>query len=231
MFQGDCACFKLVATVNKTESVAMKYVLFAILFLSNSLSRADEKPLEAELQKKTTSEMNRQDKSFEINGLVAGVGIDKTQEGGFVLGYYLNPQSIIEFDFGVGEDGDDLDITKKRTHYAGIMFKRFFGNSFYARGGFKYHYMNALTDYAYGNGYEYKGERFSGVFAVGNQWQWKNFTFGIDWISVSGPISARTFDERINGENYYQNTLDYVKDRFTNDSFITSPNIYIGASF
>lgn len=215
----------------------MKYCLCAFLLLLSSISPANEEVPSSEAQpvpelKADTSEAHRQDKTLEINALLHGVGLAKTQEMGLVLGLYVTADSLLELEWGQGrEDWNDEFIGgRKRTKFASVYFKKFWGNSFYVRGGLKYVSLDLESGWGYDSDYSFTADRLSTVVAIGNQWQWKNFSWGIDWVTLNAPLFTHFRNEQ-RTESGAQWSLEYDKERFATEGLISFPNIYVGFSF
>jgi hypothetical protein len=91
-----------------------------------------------------------------------------------------------------------------------LQYKRFVDNSFYVAP--EIYYLNYFEDMTYGRDFEVIGLGI-GV-RVGNQWQWENFTMGVDWIGVGKNLAH--FRRSDPGTDVYTATLF---------------NFYLGLSF
>lgn len=67
----------------------------------------------------------------------------------------------------------------------GIFYKHYEGNSFYVAGGLTY--LNPYEEQDWDIFDLNDLDKFTSIGAdnrIGNQWHWKNFTLGCDWIGI-----------------------------------------------
>lgn len=129
--------------------------------------------------------MNREGKKYQIT---AGFGINySVPSTGFNIGYFIDKKQLVslryrkmaEVEHFVSENGSYSDQARS----IGVFHKSYFGNSFYVDGGLSH----LQVDRVYRRSPELNGEysEISGHLAIGNQWQWENFTLGCDWVGVN----------------------------------------------
>jgi hypothetical protein len=160
----------------------------------------------------STSLENRGDKTIELSLQVGqDYRMSPTQLGGM---YFINPNNLIGLKVGIDRQGHE-----SQTSIA-LQYKYYTGNSFYFAG--EAFYLNSREEI---NGYyartvfnlkeEYANYKSLGAgIRFGNQWTWKHFTFGCDWLGV--------------GHRFGTFTKDTSK---LSDTTVTLLNFIIGASF
>jgi hypothetical protein len=139
---------------------------------------------------------NRVNKQFE---LMLSLGINFSDAGaGVTAGYYLNPNSIIEAELFTSED-DSKDEVNNSYKYSNVNFRQttdsfsanlkyFTANSFYIRPGLFYvDYQYKSEGYLFGDA-DITRKDLGVSFAIGNQWQWENFTIGCEWIGIQAGV-------------------------------------------
>lgn len=190
------------------------------------------------------SEDNRGDKTVMLTAQLAGYGPSAASTMGLNLGYYVNPNAVILIEGMKNMYSDDLgqpefnnikfdsrDSSKGQSY--GVHMKLFLGNSFYVRGGvdhreFSYRYNDAANGNS--SGFDSTSLALSG--AIGNQWQWTNFTMGCDWIGIVRPISTTFTNEYVTGasqataQSKFREQRDLVRGR---EPILL--RFYVGASF
>lgn len=129
-----------------------------------------------------TSQEERANKTVEVtahfgyNYLMGSSGIGAM--------YFMDANNLVGLNLGSGNDGDDEE---KETYFA-LHYKHYTGNSFYITGGA--FYLNSTEDVNgfWGDVFNYQKEAdFTSLGAevrIGNQWSWKHFTLGCDWIGI-----------------------------------------------
>lgn len=152
-----------------------------------------------------TSQENRQNKVLEIailSGFDYTNSVDQLQ-----VSYFLDQDNLIGLKAGKGGNGKE-----KQTDFA-LQYKHYAGNSFYLAGEIMY--LNTLedTDWILGDKYS-KYTSLGAHIRIGNQWSWKNFTLGCDWIGVGQRFVVFTKED----PSYYDTTLTLL-------------NVLIGFSF
>lgn len=180
----------------------MKRILMGLFLITGVISSAWS----------ATSAENRANKDLE---LTLQVGLDyrmsPTQLDGM---YFINANNLVGLKVGIDRQGHE-----SQTSIA-LQYKLYTGNSFYFAG--EAFYLNSREEV---NGYyarnvfnlkeEYANHKSLGAgIRIGNQWTWKHFTFGCDWIGV--------------GHRFGTFTKDTSK---LSDTTVTLLNFIIGASF
>jgi hypothetical protein len=182
------------------------------------------------------SAANRQDKKWGWFGDVSGLNIGNINMYNLGVGvnYFINPNNLIVAEIGTGTNVDFVssfggDTVNGWTNWQGIYYKHFFNNSFYIKGGIEFtevrynvtHYE--LTDYsqsAYINLY-------SLYVAIGNQWQFRTFTLGCDWVAADLPFANTSYSETDVGT---PNNAWNLKSNLTNGG-LTVARFYLGMNF
>jgi hypothetical protein len=141
-----------------------------------------------------------------INYRMASIGLGAS--------YFLDADNLIGLKAGSGNDeGGDL----KETYFA-LQYKHYFGNTFYITG--ETFYLNSREDvngfwgdiFYWENNADYIS--LGAEVRIGNQWTWKNFTMGCDWVG----LGHRFVTFKKESDNVEEITLSLV-------------NFTIGASF
>lgn len=154
----------------------------------------------------------RSNKKFELTFQTGGdYRMSPTQLAGM---YFIDANNLVGLKVGVDRTGRDFQ-TSVATQY-----KRYFGNSFYAAGEVFYLNTQENTDglindiFSLNEGIDAQYTSLGAGVRIGNQWTWKHFTLGCDWIGVGQRIG--TFKKE-------SSKLD--------DTVFTFFNFIIGASF
>lgn len=197
-----------------------------------------------------SSELNRQNKNYQLNAILAGIGPSISSTAGVSFGYHLNPDQVILIEATAGSltgsasasgslsyiTGSTLEI---KTRSFGAHFKHYVTNSFYYRAGADY--RTATYDYKYTSIFSsntdtgsFKGSSLAANFQIGNQWQWENFTLGCDWVGYSLPVSSSVEDLTYTSSYDSAAQKKYTEDQA--DTLIKNPHLnllrfYLGASF
>lgn len=134
-----------------------------------------------------SSRENRANKKLE---LTVQVGLDYRMSPEQVSAmYFLNSDNLIGVKIGADREGKN-----ERQTNAAIQYKHFTGNSFYFVP--EIFYLNTrenITSWLNwrGNKDEFAEYRSMGAgIRIGNQWTWKNFTVGCDWVGVGHRIGT-----------------------------------------
>ncbi|MCF8057871.1 MAG: hypothetical protein K9K67_01135 [Bacteriovoracaceae bacterium] len=109
---------------------------------------------------------------------------------GATFGYYIDGNKLITATISKINDADDLYDDHKGT-VVKIGPRVFAGNSFYLDAGV--FYLNST--YTYNSSFSLFDsssvkevsifKKAGATFKIGNQWQWDNFTLGVDWIGAA----------------------------------------------
>lgn len=191
-------------------------------------------------------------KNIKFSGTITLVGLSGGGINGGDIGYFINPdlaimgryeQSSFNFNF-LG-----VDLFKYSVKSMGLYGKKFWGNSFYANLGIFHRVLEAKmwdsveTKPSSGTTTStslqsaqivQKASQQDIEIAIGNQWQWDNFTLGCDWIGFMIPISKKidTNERQIStdGGPYEKDTS---KDPDSNPMFpgVRLLAFYLGLSF
>lgn len=138
-----------------------------------------------------SSEHRRSEKNYLLTAQLAGSAVAPVPAAGVTVGKYLDRNSIVELEGTKGVRPYvmfDLGATT-----VGLNYKRFFGNSFFAKLGVVYRKISLSNiDLFYYQNPSTIGsaESLNASLAIGNQWQWENFTLGCDWIGVNPTVSV-----------------------------------------
>ena len=179
----------------------MKHIIpLIVLVISFALSAA-------------TSEENRADKKYE---LTFQAGMDyRMYPAQIAAMYFLDDNNLVGFKLGNAQDEDEEET---QTNIA-LQYKHYASNSFYVAG--EVFYLNTREDVHWiiddilqikNDNAEYTS--LGAGIRIGNQWTWKHFTLGCDWIGVGHRFG----------------TFKKDTDDLSNMTF-TVLNIIIGASF
>jgi len=162
-----------------------------------------------------TSEMNREDKTWEVTFQPVGFSVLPIPSLGLNAGYYLNPDLILQLEISSGQTGLDIKSSRSgsiaydiQAKTAGVNAKYFTGNSFYFKGGLAYRQIglknlnytpnsSSLIDTKVSASDVGTVDSLAAEFSLGNQWQWSAFTIGCDWIGVMVPLAVVKIDNSI----------------------------------
>ncbi|MBC7421331.1 MAG: hypothetical protein H7328_11435 [Bdellovibrio sp.] len=200
-------------------------ILFLILMMSLDLFAADE------------SAANRQDKKYLVAAQLLGYGPAASDLKGLHLGYYVDPNTIFQMELTMGSNpliwgSSGYTIL---SYVAGAHLKLFTGNSFYLKLGLDYRRIDyRYEDPVLGSSYEkidFVGSSLGAAFTIGNQWQWSFYTFGVDWIGLSGPFVSQVNSSSTTGTQQNVRRRDKDEDRYLKENVIILSRIYVGACF
>lgn len=168
------------------------------------------------------SEQNREGLQYQIVGsILGGAQHSFTPNPSLEASYFKDKNTVISLRFN--KYNEDLKDLEEPISYQGqviqLAYKEFNGNSFYYRPSIFFREMSIQdtedADYVF---------RDLGVgYAIGNQWQWENFTLGCDWIGANIRASILYYEDTQSSEvlfrlRGYGLTLDVL-------------NFYLGVSF
>lgn len=186
-----------------------------------------------------SSEMNRVDKKYEISLMPVGFGPNPGVSTGVNFGYYINKDSTVLLSYSY--------ISKGRSCWGfyscsdsgqsfGVHYKKFVSNSFYYSFGF-YHrqvtFNEQLTNSAPDDyNYSFTGTSNDVGMSIGNQWQWKTFTLGCDWIGMSYPFATQIDNEVVTGNGVSaQSSLKQQENNYVKSMRSLGLRFYMGTSF
>lgn len=199
---------------------------------------ADDSEIQ-ERSEKVTSQSAREDKKFTATYQVVGIGPSSTFASGIAVGFFLEPDWIIMLEGTRGREAtvfDFFDDTDVQSTSIGVHAKNFAGNSFYYRFGVDYRDI----EYQYTDNFltttrrTFDSQSWAVSFNIGNQWQFKNFTLGCDWVGVTLPLSKKYSNESVTTTGslaYEQQENEDAKDDLTERTQINLLRFYLGASF
>ncbi len=168
------------------------------------------------------SQANRAGKRFVIEYNI-GMELDLVSQGA-TLGYFFSQNGVIGLAYSRLKNDSDSTYSTITSNTLQLTYKAYLGNSFYVDAGL--FYMNTKYDskslYRFGleeSDTNYRSKDLGAQIRIGNQWQWDNFTFGVDWIGV-GHTGVNITKE---GERPLYDELD--------GTYITLLNFQAGVSF
>jgi len=223
------------------------FILSSLLVLSR-LYAADEnvtvvKPIEPKPNEvvEDSSEHHRIGKKVNLNAQLVGVGPNAAApSAGITGGYFLNRNQLIQLEV-LGNDNSNTGIDYKvKTQSVGVHFKSFVGNSFYYKIGLDerfvdYNYSSTnSSDHTNDIIRKFKGQSLAASVAIGNQWQWDNFTLGCDWFGYVFPLAYSTSDEQFTAPSsmdFERSYLQQDKELYTSKSVAQGLRFYLGVSF
>lgn len=121
-----------------------------------------------------------------------GFAVAPAPGAGLTFGKYLNRNSLVQANISSG--AFPFFFFTMFTSTATVNFKKFVGNSFYYRAGAGVRDIK-VQDWDI-NRSTFKGQEIGrsqslvGDLAIGNQWQWKYFTLGVDWIGIMPSLAT-----------------------------------------
>lgn len=165
-----------------------------------------------------SSEFNRIGKKYSIYSESAGGALSVGTLG---IAYLLNRKEQILVNFS----GYSLPVSdsifngifgireKVKGSGVGVNYKYFLGNSFFIRGGADYRQLSYERSYQGGifglsstndDNSSFSGSSTSLVVGIGNDWAWKHFTLGFDWIRLHTPIGHQIDSTKISSNESQQ---------------------------
>lgn len=209
-----------------------------------------------------TSEANRMNKNFYLGLEPAGFATVPVPSAGVHAGYYLNSDLILWLEATGGslnlQSSSSTVYSSVGTSYSESKFdlvtrsfggglKFFLGNSFYTKGLLDYRKIGINNFHTESSGSvtgslvtsSSVGSRDLGyvsslnaTFAIGNQWQWENFTLGCDWLGISMPMQV--VDKNHDTDGLSDSDREQVENAWNKLGEVTSLQLlrfYLGASF
>ncbi|MDQ3231406.1 MAG: hypothetical protein M3Q07_06255 [Pseudobdellovibrionaceae bacterium] len=152
------------------------------------------------------SEENRQMKRF---GLWGGLGFRSVNYGLAIVSaeaaYFLAPDAFITVrasHMGGGASSSSLTTDPDYSYYfadarlhaegqsQAISYQYFLGNSFFVKAGLENLNMAGRLE-TFGLMRTHIGDlnQQNALLGIGNQWQWRSFTLGCEWIGAAAPLS------------------------------------------
>jgi hypothetical protein len=172
--------------------------------------------------------------------------VDILQAGyGARAAFILNPRYTLEL--GYLQSDFHFFSLEYHTHLASSRLKMFLGNTFYVLAGLGYASINAANSYYVSSSsagssrvtdVSYETNLLIGEVALGNQWQWSNFTLGCDWVGFLTPLAklsenTRKHETQGNGGFVSSDEKDDA-DHFgsiSSHTMIETVRLYLGWSF
>lgn len=163
---------------------------------------------------------NREGKNYTLNAAITGLSFGAASAG-IEFGYFFDENTVLNvqaltLESMFTEESESFYQDGKGSAL-NVSLKKFTGNSFYIKPGI-YRRSQRVVDSA--------TWRFSGgesnvisrdasdfvdvgiSFAIGNQWQWENFTLGCDWIGLSRSLSILESSDEGDGASLAQSDLN-----------------------
>ena len=226
----------------------MKFLPFCLIFLSlivcnafseegitttqdsekTEMSKESSKAQTQSSREENTSLNNRQNKKYQLS---VGVG-NEYSFAAFTLtaGYFIDPSQVITLRYSritqdIESEAVSNELHKIRAYTLG--YRKFLGNSFNIQPTM--YYRKSSTDYVNEGAVKSVGtpnltyDDFGVGFKIGNEWQWKNFVLGIDWIGLNKTIY------KINSQKTWQGAPQAT--HFKEETTFTLVSLYLGASF
>lgn len=182
----------------------------------------------------------RQEKTFSLTLSPVGI-INNLPTAGISAAWFVGSDHVLSLDYtrGFNPSGNVYseifsEIQAKIESWS-LNYKYFMSNSLYVKSGInarKIEYakfsVNVFGNWA-GDTYAFSGESTSVDIGIGNQWQFSNFTIGVDWLNISTPAFSRLKSQALLGP-YLAKEFRDQKDAFLAKAVLSS-SLYLGASF
>jgi hypothetical protein len=137
---------------------------------------------------------------FRVYGLLGETNFyfPGTNGGGTLLAF-LSRNELLEARYFRGnrsDISDDAIDRSQRGWFYGLLYTRFWANSFYTSAGVGYRYLNFQLNEAQEKAGIYELERKDAgvLLSLGNRWQWEYLAIGAEWAGVFIPV--KTIQER-----------------------------------
>lgn len=180
-----------------------------------------------------SSEHLRMTNTYLLTAQLIGFAVAPIPASGLNAGLYIDRNSIVQLEYSKGT----LPYVFFDLHATtfGANYKHFYGNSFYTKVGIDYRNISVSTnDFFLTKEQENVGtaETVVGNLAIGNQWQWNNFTMGCDWIGINPQIAVLRAHYDTTGMNEEdRNDIDYSWNKLAKVTSWQLLRFYLGASF
>ncbi len=185
-----------------------------------------------------SSEHNRIGKTGYLSVQPLGFAVGAIPSVGVNAGYYLSRNALLQLEYSKGKLPYIFFSIEATT--VGLNLKYFVGNSFYIKSGASYRQVAVkdltcfLCDTAT---FQDVGSADSAAVevAIGNQWQWENFTMGCDWFGAMVPFTTTNISNNYKSNSDLSATTKSDLDKaWYNLGRTTSYELlrfYLGASF
>lgn len=184
-----------------------------------------------------SSEHNRINKKFQMTFLAVGAGSLPGTVGGANLGYFFDRNSLINLSYMRVRQSSyscsgSVTCSADGNEFA-VSYKKFATNSFYYTLGLGRKEVEYNKAEVPGGAvhYRFNGNAIGAEISVGNQWQWKNFTLGCDWIGFNFPLTHKVESEESSGDPWDQDDLESRKEELLEKVMPLALRFYLGASF
>lgn len=182
-----------------------------------------------------------------IQFTVEPIGIDYFAEGltrGLTIGFFLSPEKLIYLQ---GKKSMQLTQYSNTTHYEKINsidlgLRSYIKNSLYLSTGLSkktiFYSMKSsgLSSPKFNGLAEFVTEAAIINIGLGNQWQWQNFSFGIEWLNLAIPFADKLKTEKIEEyqSEFSRENVQYFKkskNNLTKSTNWSALNISLGLAF
>ena len=143
-----------------------------------------------ESKKDISSKENRKKLNYIFTAGAIGTNFG-TGTNNYEFGYFYKPNRILGLQYQEFRNTTSIlkqnesDYERNRKGHALLLSYKAFGQgSFYIKSSM-YHRIQERVDKQEGEFKKVHYEDLCFLFSLGNQWQWKNFNLGIDWIGLS----------------------------------------------
>lgn len=219
-------------------------VLFVSCFLKtlDAIAKVSESRSKAEIYERyekpdTSSLAQRQGKVGYLSVQPLGFAVFPVPSIGLNGGFYLDSNRLVQIEASRGKLPFDFFAIDAES--LGVNLKYFVGNSFYLKGGGAYRTIaiNNVECAACSPGFNRNwgsAKTIAGEFAIGNQWQWENFTLGCDWIGVMVPLTTAGVDPLPSSTSLgrrEREELDRSWQQLAKSTSTSFLRFYLGASF
>ena len=178
---------------------------------------------------KGSSEYNRINKNYLVTVQLYGYGPVSGRGVGLTLGKFLDRNSLVLFEGTRNTSDSEFSSTENIKNYSlGVHFKKYEKNSFYWRMGGDY--RTTSFNISNGSSRAFESESVNFTAAIGNQWYWRSFTLGVDWLGASVPLISKIKSESASGA-YTIASLDDDKKKYTTDTTYIFTRFYVGIAF
>jgi hypothetical protein len=146
------------------------------------------------------SATNRQGKFYGLHINIAGSEGGLGYSQGVIFSKFLNHDKLLELNLAISNGYEDIGFNQKHAvyRYYAARYTQFLSNSLYLTGGIAYRYFhgqvstrldasNAIEPSSRIQFYQTKKEDAGIDIALGNRWQWNEFSLGFDWFGLYAP--------------------------------------------
>jgi hypothetical protein len=184
-----------------------------------------------------SSEHNRMGKNLQATLIAVGFGPVAGPVTGVNLSYIIDRNSLVNLSY--------VKLAQSAYTCSGsiacaatgnavtLSYKSFVSNSFYYTVGIgrREAGYNEAEVPSGTTSYTFTGSSIGAEISIGNQWQWKNFTLGCDWIGYNFPLSHKIDSEESSGDIWDVTNLDSREKTFLANNTPLALRFYLGASF